>query len=267
MQVLSELYLDKFIIFTLVLARLAGLAVTAPVFGSRDIPPRIRGLFAFALALIIAPLQWDTVVEHPDNIFNYLTFIGCEILIGAILGLGIMILFQGIQVAGRLIAQVSGMALADAFDPTFNDSVPVHAQLVTYVAMAVFVLVGGLEQLIGALLQTYDHIPAGTAAVPVNLSDTFTTLTANSFELGVRAATPVVTALLLSTLVMGLIGRTLPQFNILAVGFGMNAMMTLIMLAFSIGVIVYLFQDGAMGTIDLLMEDLFSGEPPGTTSN
>ncbi|MEX0866518.1 MAG: flagellar biosynthetic protein FliR [Pirellulales bacterium] len=257
MQVISELYLDKFIIFTLVLARLTGLAVTAPVFGSRDIPPRIRGLMAFALALVVAPAQWDTVVEHPDNLINYATFIGCEILIGAILGLGIMILFQGIQVTGRLIAQVSGMALADAFDPTFDASIPVHAQLLTYITLAVFVLVGGLEQLIDALLRTYHHMPAGAAAVPANLSETFTALIANSFELGVRASAPVVTALLLSTLVMGLIGRTMPQFNILAVGFGMNAMMTLIMLAFSLGLIVYLFQDGAVDTIELMMEELF----------
>lgn len=260
MQVISELYLDKFIIFTLVLARLAGLVVTAPIFGSRDIPPTIRGLVAFALALIVAPLQWNTVVEHPDNLINYASFVGCELLIGAILGLGIMILFQGIQVTGRLIAQVSGMAMADAFDPTFNDSVPVHAQLMTYVTMAVFVLVGGLEQLIDALLRTYVHMPAGGARIPASLADTFTVLVANSFELGVRASAPVVTALLLSTLVMGLIGRTMPQFNILAVGFGLNAMVTLLMLAFSLALIVYLFHDGALGTIDTMMEELFRGE-------
>src|SRR5690606_20918176 len=162
--------------------RFTGLVITAPIFGSRDIPPQVRGLLAFALALIVTPLQWGTPIAYPGNLINYATFIGCEILIGAILGLGIMILFQGLQVTGRLIAKVSGMALADSFDPAFNDSVPVPAQLLTYITMGVFVLLGGVEQLVAALLDSYENIPAGAAGVPAGLVAVFTVLLSSSFD-------------------------------------------------------------------------------------
>ena len=52
-----------------------------------------------------------------------------------------------------------------------------------------------------------------------------------SFALGIRAAAPLLIALFLSTLVLGLISRTLPQINIIAVGFGLNSLLTLAMIA------------------------------------
>ena len=52
-------------------------------------------------------------------------------------------------------------------------------------------------------------------------------LVSESFLLAVRAAAPAMIALLLATLVLGLIGRTLPQLNILVLGFGINSLVVL----------------------------------------
>jgi len=58
-------------------------------------------------------------------------------------------------------------------------------------------------------------LPPGSTASPDSLSETLIDLVAQSFALGIRAAAPIVTAMLLANLVLGLIGRTLPQLNIL----------------------------------------------------
>ena len=71
---------------------------------------------------------------------------------------------------------------------------------------------------------------------------------------------PVVTALLLSPLVMGLISRTLPQLNILMVGFGMNSLLTFAMLSLTLGGAVWAFQDEIVPTLDIVFDAL--NNPP-----
>ena len=66
-----------------------------------------------------------------------------EVAIGLLLGLGVIILFSGVQVAGQIVSQMSGMSLADVFDPGFDENVSVFTQLFYFLTMAVFVAIGG----------------------------------------------------------------------------------------------------------------------------
>ena len=251
-----QLHLDKFVIFTLVLTRMSGLVMTAPIFGSRDIPIQFRSLLAFSMAALVAPTQWHLQIEPPQTLINYLVFIGTEALIGLVLGLGITILFVGLQVAGTLIGRASGLALANVFDPSMGAQVSLHGKLLNYVTLAVFVAIGGHRMLIAATLETFTTLPPGSGAIPVGLSSAATDLVAQSFALGLRASAPIITAILLSTIVMGIISRTLPQLNIIAVGFGMNSMMTMATIAITISAICFLFQGHVEYVLDLLGETI-----------
>jgi flagellar biosynthetic protein FliR len=256
MDWLAQIDVEKFILFTLVLTRVSGLVITAPIYGTPDVPARVRALLAVALAVLITPSQWDVVVQHPGNVLNYLVFLASELVIGLSLGLGIVILFSGIQLAGQMMGRMGGLILADVFDPTSGTSVPMFSRLMLLVTLAVFVTIGGHRVVMAGLLDTFQTIPPGSGAVPTSLAETFVALLAQSFALAIRAAAPVVTSLLLSTLVMGLISRTLPQLNILAVGFGMNSLLTFGVLALSLGAAVWVFQDQLEPTLEMLLEAL-----------
>lgn len=256
MDWLTQFELSKFLLFTLVFTRISGLTMSAPIYGTTDVPMQVRALFAFALALLITPTQWHVGIEYPGTTVNYLVFIGSELLIGLSLGMGITILFSGVQLAGQMIGRISGLMLADVFDPAIGTSVPMFSRLLFLVTMAVFVTIGGHRMVMAGLLDTFQTIPPGSGTVAVSLYEVFELLLTQSFELGIRAAAPVVTALLLSTLVMGLIGRTLPQLNILAVGFGMNSMLTFGMLALVMGAAVWVFQDEVGPALQIILETL-----------
>ena len=86
-----------------------------------------------------------------------------------------------------------------------------------------------------------------------SIVEAFTVLLIQSFSLGIRAAVPVVTAVLLSTLVMGLISRTLPQLNIMMVGFGMNSMLTYAILSTTLGAAVWVFQGHIEPLVELIV--------------
>lgn len=256
MNWLHHLDLQLFLVFTLVLTRVSGLVMTAPVFGTPEVPAQVRVLLAFALAVLITPIQSATTVAAPGTLLNYLVLVGSELAIGASLGLGVGILFSGIHLAGQMVGRISGLMLADVLDPSTGESVPQFARLMYLVTAAVFVTIGGHRLVMAGLLDTFRTIAPGRAAVPVSLGETSVLLLSQSFELGIRAAAPVVTALLLSTLVMGLISRTLPQLNILAVGFGMNSLLTFAALALTLGAAAWVFQEHLEPALEVILETL-----------
>ena len=249
-----EFLADQFLLFTLVLARVSALIMTAPIYGSRSAPMQVRAFLAVAISLLIAPLYFGSSPDAGGSLLNYGWRIGGEAMIGLLLGLGIMILFTGIQVAGQLISQLSGMALADVFSPGFDASVPLVSQLIYYVTMALFVLIGGHRMVMEALLDTFYWAPPGQGLVADGTVDVLITILSQSFVLGIRAAAPVMVALLLSTLILGLLGRTMPQINILLVGFGVNTLLTLSCVMVTIGIIAWTFQGHTEAAIDMLQE-------------
>lgn len=256
MSWLNEYNLQQFLVFALVLTRVSGLAMTAPIYGVHEVPMQIRALIAFALAVLIVPTQLGVHFPNPKTLVDLVIILSGELLIGLTLGLGIMILFSGIQLTGQIIGQVSGMTLADVFNPAFDASIPLLSQMLHMFALAVYVTAGGHRMLMGGLLDTFATIPPGMGSLSTSLGDASITLLTQSFDLGIRAAAPAIVALLVATLVLGLISRTLPQLNILAIGFGINATFTLITISISLGAVAWLFQAELEPAIELLFDAL-----------
>ena len=258
MNSILEYGLHLTLVFSLVFARVAGLVMTAPIFGTSEVPKRIRVLLALALAVLVTPLQTLELAHDPQTPIDYLLLTAGEVLVGVTIGVGITLLLSGLQVAGQIVNQMSGMQLAEVLNPDLNENVPIFSQLLYYVALAVFVTIGGHRRVMTALLDSFASLPPGGGTMPTEIGEMLTTLAALSFRLGVQAATPIMVAMLLATLVMGLISRTLPQLNVMNMGFGINAMITLCGLALSLGTMAWVFQEQVDPMLNLLVE-IFRG--------
>jgi flagellar biosynthesis protein FliR len=256
MRWIIEHYLQQFIIFTLVLARLGGLLMTAPIFGSADVPARVRLFLSIALAVLVTPLQTLQLASPPQTPVDYAILVAGELLVGLTVGVGITLLFSGLQVAGQIMSQMSGMQMASIYNPGFDDEVPIFSQLLYYVALGVFVVINGHRRVMAALLDTFAWLPPGGSGMPKTIVDTLTTLAAQSFLLGVQTAAPVMVALLLATLVLGLVSRTLPQLNVMSLGFGFNSLISLGAISLSLGTVAWVFQDEVEPVLKSLLEAL-----------
>jgi flagellar biosynthesis protein FliR len=257
-----QLYRDQLLLFVLVLTRVSTLIMTAPLFGSRNIPVKIRAFLAIGFALIITPVHFDIARDMPDDLVNLLVLVAREAVLGLSIGLAVMILFTGLQLTGQIIGQMSGMALANTFDPTLSTSVPVFAQLLDVVTMSVFIAIGGHRQVMAAMLDTFRWRPPGVRDLPTNIVDTLTQVTSESFIVGIRAGAPVIVALFLSVLILGLISRTLPQLNVIAIGFSLNSMVMMITLAASMSALAWVIQDHAETVIATIRDSIVFGGPP-----
>jgi flagellar biosynthetic protein FliR len=253
---MSGLYLAPAVTFTFVLARLGGLVLTTPLFSSGALPWKLRLFLTLALALVVTPIELSAPAVTLTNLPAYAVALSGELLIGTLLGAGVMVLLAGAQLAGQIISQMSGLSVADALNPVFAEEAPVLANLLQMTALAVFVAVGGHRLLVGALLDTYTAIPLGRAELPSSIGKLVPALMTESFSLAVRGAAPAIVALLLATISLGLISRTLPQMNIMALGFGFNVLVALGILALSIGGIAWLFQEQLEPAVETILAAL-----------
>ena len=256
MAPLEVFLVSRFMVFTLVLARVSGLIVIAPIFGTLGLPRHVRAFFALALALLVTPVYLGASLPPVSDIGQYAQMLVNEVAVGLLLGLGVNIMFSGIQVAGQIVSQMSGLSLADVFSPGFDENVSVFSQLFYYLTVAVFVAVGGHRMMVEALLETFAWVPPGQALLGDSYVDVLTGLMSQSFMLGIHAAAPLLVALLLSTIVLGLVSRTLPQINIIAVGFGLNSFLTLAMTLVSLGTVAWTFQEPTIDALRALQDSL-----------
>jgi flagellar biosynthetic protein FliR len=248
---LEAFLVSRFMIFTLVLTRVSGLVMTAPLFGTQALPRHVRALLAVAMSLLVTPVYLGSSLPPIEQLGDYGRLLVNEALVGLLLGLGMNVLFSGIQVAGQIVSQMSGLSLADVFNPGIEEDASVFSQLFYFLTLAVFVAMGGHRIMTEALLDTFAAAPPGHATLGGNFVEVLTSIVTQSFVLGIHAAAPLLVALLLSNLVLGLISRTLPQINVIAVGFGVNSLLALGLLSVSVGAAAYTFQEPA---IDVLHE-------------
>ncbi len=256
MEQLALLDGTRFVVFVLVLARVGGMVMTAPVFAAKEIPVRVRVLIALALALMIAPGQAQRPVETGPTLIDFVLAVGGELLVGVVLGLGLSILMGGLQLAGQMISQMSGIALADVFNPTFDANVPLFSELLYLCSLAVFLAIGGHRQVVEALLETYQSLPVGTGPPVDTVGQAAVAVMSQAMSLSLRVSAPTVAAQLVATVVLGLISRTLPQLNVLAMGFGVNSLVTFGTMWLSLGAMLWAFEADLAPVLASLLDAL-----------
>ena len=256
---LLTLYLNQFLIFVLVLTRIGALVMTLPVLGGSNIPVQIRALLAVSIAMLIAPLHWGMQLPDINNLAALGMLMAREALLGLGLGTSVMILLSGMQLAGQVTSQMSGLSLADVANPTFDTTVPIISQLLESVAIALFFLLGGHRLVICSLLDSFHWLPPGAATLPDDIAQTLVQVTAHSFHVGIRASAPVMVAMFLAVLVVALISRTLPQLNAMAIGLNFNAILLPLIVAVSIGSAAITFQNELAGVLEQMRAALTPG--------
>jgi flagellar biosynthetic protein FliR len=247
---------SRVFLFVLVLTRVSGLFAMAPVLNSPDTPIQYRALLAFAFTLTIMPMMWFANVPEPDTLPAFVIMIAAELFIGLAMGFGLYILFTGISLTGELVGHVGGLQASQIFDPVSGDQVPLMSRAYQYLAITVFALIGGLNVLVTSLLDTFKTIDVGTIGFQPHVVYSMVVILSMSFNLALRIAAPVLVATLISMFVMGLLGKTLPQLNLMSVGFGVNSMVMLIVFCLTLGTGMWCFQERIGDVFEVLVAGL-----------
>jgi len=209
--------------YALVLFRLTGLMWTAPVFGSAAIPLRIRAALAMTLAAMVFPVIAPTLPQNV-TVNSVITGAVTELMIGALIGLVMTIVLMAAEFGGVIIGQQAGLALGEVFDPSQNRQTTIMGQVYTIVFLFLFLAVGGHREMLLALLDTFRAVPVFTFQLDASALNLLLETIAAAFVVGIRIAGPVLIALFLMGVALGFLSRTMPQFNILTVGFTLRVL-------------------------------------------
>lgn len=258
---MTALLIPNLVLLVLLLARVSGLLLAMPIYGRNDVPWQVRGLLAFALAVVLWPTQLNRAADVVTTPFDLALHVALEMLLGIALGLGAAVVLAGLQLAGQIVAQMAGLALAEVYNPSLDVNTPVLGSFIHWAGLAVFLSIGGHRLLVGALLHTLEAFPPGAAVYDLAVGDAVVRLVTESLSLGIRAAAPATVALLLGTLVVGLLGRTLPQLNVMALGFGLNALITFGTLIVSLASIGWLVQEYGETALRTVVAAIAPGNP------
>jgi flagellar biosynthetic protein FliR len=217
--------------FLLVLARISAAVIAMPLFGARGVPSQTKIGLALLLALIVVPLQGPHLRPIPTNLIVFSSLIGSEVLIGIALGVAVSLIFHAMQMGASLVGVQMGFGIGAVIDPMTGGQVGTLDQFYQLLVTLVFFAVNGHLIVIQGLLHSFQVVPPGAADISLIAGDKVTPFFASLFVVAIRISLPVVGALLLTDIAMALVGRTVPQMNVLIVGFPVKIAVGLLVLA------------------------------------
>lgn len=236
--------------FLLVLCRITAFFVVVPVFSSRNVPNRFKIGLAFFVALItFAAMEFQPVPMDGLYVLSILK----EILVGLVLGFTAYLFFTVVQIAGSFVDMQMGLAMANVIDPVTGVASPVVGNLKYVVAMLLFLSYNGHHYLLQAIMESYQLVPLDYEALSVAydgplaefLARTFVT----TFAIALKMALPLMVALFLTDVGLGLLTRAAPQFNVFVVGIPVKILVGFALLA--------ILMPGLVSVFDLLFNSLF----------
>lgn len=215
-------------IFFLILARIAGVFIQAPIFSSRSFEAPAKIAFAVWLALV---LWFVTPVSSvlPTTLIGFVINMIAEVALGFAMGFISNMIFIAIQGAGEIIDLQMGLSVASALDPIFGAVISIIGRLAFFVALIVFLAFDGHHLILSALHQSFSIIPAGKIAnfTAYNLVNLLADIGTMFWMTAIKLAVPAVLLIFLADFTFGIVSRVAPQVNVFMLGFQVKPLLGL----------------------------------------
>lgn len=199
------------------LTRILALIASAPILGNRQVPGRVKIGLSVLLAIIIAP----TIVEMPQVPVGSpqgLLIMLQQIIIGVAMGLTMRLIFTAVDMAGELAGLQMGLGFASFYDPLNSAYTPIIARWLSMIAGLAFLALNGHLYLLSAMAESFQTLPIGESLSAGGFYKV-AGWGASIFAYALQLSLPIVAALLITNVALGILTRAAPQLNLFAVGF------------------------------------------------
>ncbi|MCA3721743.1 flagellar biosynthetic protein FliR [Phenylobacterium sp.] len=233
----------------MVFARLAALVMTMPAIGDQAVPVRIRLSFALVLTLTLTPVVMPVLPVPPVELADMAIQVIREIFIGLMMGAVMRMFMASLAVAGEVISIQSTLSFAQTSAPGIIDS---STTLGTFIGLMGLILIfsTNLHHLfLGAMVNSYSIFPFGASASVSDSGQLAIRTLAEAFRLGVQLSAPVLVLSIVFNVAVGLAGRIMPQFQVFFVASPLMILLSLAILAMSLGLLGMVWVNGYGGLL------------------
>jgi len=216
-----------------------------------SVPTQIKAAFAFYLAIVLYPVV--PVTPEPPTVLAFFAAILSEVIMGLLAGLAMNIVFGIISYAGELISFVMGFSMASVIDPQTQVQSPLVAQFLLLTVTVVMLSFNGHYMILMWMVDAIKTAPLGDIVMNQSMLDYIMNAMNGLFKFAFSIAFPIIALSLLSDVIFGMLMKTMPQFNLLVVGFPIKIFLSISVWIAIFGSIMILFKTHFLNAIDILI--------------
>ena len=229
------------------MVRILALLAAAPPFSNAAVPIRIKLILGLAISLALVPALPALPPISPGSGEGML-ILGQQMLIGMAMGFAMRLTVAAIDYAGEAIGLQMGLGFATFYDPDNTSQTPVVSEFLSLLGLLVLLSINGHLMIMATLAHSFTVLPIVGTSLAAGSWSNFAHAGAVIFSSGLILALPVIAALLITNVALGVLTRAAPQLNLFAVGFPITLIAGFVMLILSLsylaGPLTELFEHG-----------------------
>lgn len=233
--------------FLLIFLRVGAILFSAPIFNYQGAPTLFKIGLAISISFLLYPLVKLNLNGFDMPLVIFFLMVASEIALGLIIGFAMQTIFVGVQLAGQIAGFQMGLSIVNVIDPSSNMQVPILSQFLNLFAMLVLLSTNAHYWFIKALTESFLMVPPLGYHINSGLIPPILTLVGNIFVIAIKASAPIIVSLLLTTVALGILAKTVPQMHIFIVAMPLKIIIGLIFLGLT------------MPFLAAFLNDLFSG--------
>ncbi len=218
----------------LIFLRIGAMIWLLPVFDGRSVPVLFKAGLSLGMSLLLLPLLDPVLPPAAGMSVAFGLGAAGEVLLGAVIGFAVRLIFAGVQLAGQLAGFQMGIGIANVFDPVTSSQVSVIGQFNNLLAMVIFMVTNAHHLFLRAVAESFRLIPPLGAHYSGAAAWTVVDLSGSMFVIAVQVGAPVVVVLMLTSIALGIMARTVPQMNVFFVAAPANVVVGLIFIGLSL---------------------------------
>jgi flagellar biosynthetic protein FliR len=245
----------------LTLMRISIVLFLMPVFNTGTLPAQVKASISLVLTLALWPhvaLAGTDMPPHPLAIG--LMLLG-EVILGLVMGMAVQFMFFGIQSGGELLGFQMGFTMVNIADPLSGNQNGAAGYFLWMVSLLTFLTFDGHLFMIKALADTFQLVPAGGLFLGEVLVRQVFDLSMQLFILAVKVAAPVMVALFLTEIALGLMSRAAPQMQVMLIGFPLKIAAGFFFLGLLLVVLSSQIEQFVIGMNPMFLNLLKAGSP------
>jgi len=241
MELINYLTPINTVTFLLLFIRISSFLTFMPFFSYTTIPMRAKAAFSLWLSILLFPITPKITFEI--NLINIILAILFEGALAFFIGIGLNLVFDLLKYAAEQISFVMGFTLANVIDPNSGVNTNIIGQFFTWIAILIFFAFGGDHLEIFLIYKTLNSLPFGFIFDIHSFYQFFVTYMFKYFLFGIAMAFPILAVSILSDIIFGMIMKTMPQFNLLVVGFPIKIGLAFLILIAIVGSLMNVFHE------------------------
>ncbi|WP_194723081.1 flagellar biosynthetic protein FliR [Noviherbaspirillum malthae] len=212
------------------LTRILGLVATAPVFGNLSIPVRVKLGLGIMLSILVGPTVPALPAADPMS-FAGLLIVLQQLVIGLAMGFAMRLVFAAVEMAGEICGLTMGFGFATFFDPQTRARSSAIAQFLALLTLMLFLATNVHLVMLSTLAESFVAIPITAQPTGTGGFHQLVKWGGIIFSSGVQLALPMIAALLLINIALGILTRAAPQLNLFGIGFPVTLAVGFLVLA------------------------------------